>query len=129
MRMRYHARHRRPLSTGRLRVATLAAALAGTAIMAPLTTVRPARADLLATPGTPSWLLTPQIAVNPAGPRPGEPIAPAVPHGYAITTDQLARYDITATSAGQQELKAFVDRQATIGIALNGADYRIYATP
>lgn len=126
--MPYHARHRRPLSRGRVRAVTLAAALSASTLAAPLTQ-QPAHAGLLTIEGVPSWLLTPNVVVNPPGPKPGAAIAPIVEHGYAITTDQLATYDITATVEGQQELRAFIAEEQRNGNNVDAATYRVYATP
>jgi hypothetical protein len=129
--MHYHARHRRPLSRGRIRVLAVALTVASTTLAAPLATpASPAHASLSALAQASPWLKAADIAINPPGPLPGQSVAPAVERGYVITGDQLAKYDITGTAAAQQELAAFAARaKRNYGVTLNLPLYRVYATP
>jgi hypothetical protein len=129
--MRYHARHRRPLSRARVRALAVALTVTASTIAAPLATpASPAHASLSAALAQASpWLRASDIAVNPPGPLPGQATAPAVERGYIITGDQLAKYDITGTAAGQHELAAFALAKRKDGVTVNLPLYRVYATP
>lgn len=128
--MGYRGKHRRPTSRATLRIITSVLALSGSTLAVPLTVTPPARADVTLAEALPIWLNVSDITVNPPGPKPGEAIAPAVARGYVITADQLAKYDVTATLEGQQELRDFIaSTQETHGVVLDGKAYNIFATP
>lgn len=127
----YRGKHRRPLNRTKARVVTLTLALASSTLAVPLTTTTAAHGS---TPifdyDRAAWLQAADLSINPIGPKPGEAIAPAVARGYVITGDQLARFDITATPEGQQELAAFVARiKKNYDLALDAKAYSVFATP
>lgn len=59
---------------------------------------------------------------------PGEVELPPVPLGFAFRGDQLARFDVTSTVAGAQEIAAFVARLRSRGDDASGA-YTVYTLP
>lgn len=109
--MGYRGRHRKPPRRAKARAVTLALAVSSISLVVPVATTSGARANtLLSVEGLPAWAFASDIIVNPPGPKPGEAVAPAVSRGYVITGDHLARFNVTATREGQQELAAFVAR-------------------
>ncbi|HEX8770049.1 MAG TPA: hypothetical protein VF711_04700, partial [Acidimicrobiales bacterium] len=134
--MTYHARHRQVADVRRrARTAAGVAALTASLLVVPVVTTTPSEvhADTVATVSEawPQWLKAHDIAINPAGPKAGDVDAPAVLRGYAITGDALAKYDITATLAGQREVAEFTQRlQTTAGaVAVSPTGYRVYSLP
>lgn len=127
----YRGTHRRPIGQAKARIVTLTLALAGSTLAVPLGTTTAAHSS----PATfdfarAAWLQAADLSINPAGPKPGQAIAPAVARGYVITGDQLPRFNITATPEGQQELAAFVARiQHNYGLTLDAKAYSVFATP
>ena len=130
--MAYRGRHRQPVSRAKLRVAVLAAAVGSGSLVVPIAAPPAANGAVVYFTDyeRAEWLNTPDITINPPGPKPGEAVAPPVERGYVITGDHLARFNITATPAGQQELQAFVKSiQHYQGITVDASTYSVFATP
>lgn len=78
-----------------------------------------------------SWLLAPDIVVNPPGLLPGAVLPAPVQRGYVITGDHLGNFEVTGTDAAEAELRALVDRVGPDenGHALDTTGYRVFVTP
>ena len=61
--------------------------------------------------------------------RPGQVEPPPVSLGFALTGDQLAGLDISATAAAIQQLDAFLARLRGRGIELGGTPFTVYTLP
>ncbi|HWL37678.1 MAG TPA: hypothetical protein VNQ77_15940 [Frankiaceae bacterium] len=78
-----------------------------------------------------SWLLAPDIVVNPPGPVAGAVLPAPVERGYVITGEHLRNFEVTGSDAADAELRALVDRVSTDenGRALDTTGYRVFVTP
>ncbi|MGH9043093.1 MAG: hypothetical protein ACRDZ3_23015, partial [Acidimicrobiia bacterium] len=61
--------------------------------------------------------------------RPGQLAPSAVSLGFALTALELAKLDVTDTTAGRQEADAFVARLRQEGVAASASGFKVYALP
>jgi hypothetical protein len=70
-----------------------------------------------------------RLVRNVPAPPPGSVTVSSVPVGFALTGDQLAPLDVSATPEAAQEIDAFVSRLRSRGIETNGTGWTVYALP
>jgi hypothetical protein len=127
--MSYQGRHRAWRGHRTAHASLIAVAVTATTLVVPLAAPPPAAASTGVS--LPAWLQVPGVVVNPPGVVTGGWASPPVDVGYVVSGDQLPRYEITATAAGQAEIAAYVTRLS----ASNGIDgmsvraYRAFALP